>query len=405
MTQYSYRAVLARTGETKAGVIDATSQVAALDALRHMGLLPLETKEWRVGIAAPRPQRSGAASRKAATNVIGELAVLVEAGLPLDRALAVLIEHMTQPAIKAAFATVRERVKSGASLARAFQEGQPLFPPMAAALAEAGEASGKLGLALKRLAGTLEHAEALREKVTSALIYPVMLLCVAFGVILIMLLLVIPQFETMFSEIGGKLPLATMVLISISQFLRSYGVVVLAAILGLLFAVRYYLRRPSARARLDRAILRLPLFGDLVVRTETARFARTLATLIDSGVPVVSALGIARRVIANSHMGDAVRRAAEDVKEGGSLARKLAATGVFPSLALSFLRTGEETAQLGLMLDRLADVLDREVQTATQRILAVMTPAITVFLGITVAGIIACIMSAILGINDLAVQS
>jgi len=185
---------------------------------------------------------------------------------------------------------------------------------------------------------------------------------------------------------------------------RHYGLFALAALFLLWFILRQWLRRPAVRGAFDRTVLRLPLLGELVRAVETARFSRTLASLVDSGVPLVTALGIARRVIANRHMADAVGRVAEEVRDGGGLTRPLAASGVFPPLALSFLRTGEETARLAFMLGQLADTLERDVRNTTQRLIAVMTPAVTIFLGLTVAGIIACIMSAILGVNDLALQ-
>lgn len=403
MTQYRYRAVFARTGELKLGVIDGASKDAAFDALRRSGLMPLEASE-ETKAAGSSKLRLNASAQKGVTNAIGELAVLLDSGLPLDRSLGVVTEHIAIPALKAAFVELREQVKVGMPLAKAMQVTPGLFSPMACALAEAGEASGQLGTSLTRLAETMNRAAALRETVSSALVYPTMLLVIAGGVILLMLLFVVPQFEDMFAELGGKLPAATQFILGLSHLVRSYGLFALAGVLLFGFALRQWLRQPTARGALDKAILRLPLLGPLVKAVETARFSRTLASLVDNGVPLVSALGIARRVIANSYMAAAVERVAEEVREGGGLTRPLAASGVFPPLALSFLRTGEETARLAFMLGQLADTLERDVRNTTQRLIALMTPAVTIVLGLTVAGIIACIMSAILGINDLALQ-
>ncbi|HEY4078736.1 MAG TPA: type II secretion system F family protein [Rhizomicrobium sp.] len=403
MTQYRYRAVLARTGEVKLGTVEGASRAAVFDTLRRSGFLPIDAVEGSSAVKR-RPQVTTSAARKALPNVIGELSVLLGAGLPLDRALGIVVDHAAQPQLKSAFAALREQVKAGVPLARAMEDAGGFFSPMTCALTEAGEASGRLGPTLARLAEALERAEGMRQTVTSALVYPAMLLVVAIAVILVMLLLVIPQFEGVISDLGGKVPFATAMVLGVSRFVRAYGLVMLLGLIGLALFTRQALRQPLVRESFDRIVLRVPLLGDLVTRAETARFARTLAGLVDSGVPLVHALGIARRTLSNSRMAAAVSRIAEEVKEGGSLARPFAASGVFPPLAVSFLRTGEETAQFGLMLGRLADVLDRDVRLATQRMMAVMTPVITVVLGMLVAGIIASVMSAILGINDLALQ-
>lgn len=405
MTQFHYRAVVMQTGQMKTGTMEAASQAAVLDQLRRSGLIALEAKAGTGEKKKSLPVRADASARKAMTKVLGELAVLMGAGLALDRALALQVEHAGSPAVRAGLMRLREQLKGGASLARAMRDEPALFTPMAAAMAEAGEASGKLDMTLARLAETMERAEALREAITSAMVYPVMLLCVASGVILIMLLFVIPQFEGVFADLGGKLPFATQMILSLSRFVRQYGVIMLAAVIGLAAAGRLWLAQAPVRKAMDRLFLRAPHLGSLIISSETARFARTLASLVGSGVPLVAALAIARRVVSNSHIGEALERAAEEVKEGSGLAKPLAASKIFPPLVLSFLRTGEETANLALMLERLADVLDREVRLKTQRLLAVATPAITVLMGITVAGIVVSIISAILGINDLAVQS
>jgi general secretion pathway protein F len=408
MARFRYRAVVAATGEVKADVTEAPSAEMALSLLRGKGLLPIEMAESRAegspGAPSPRPGRLPAAARKAQPHAVQELAVLLGAGLPLDRALSIVVEHVPQPALRAALAGLRERVKAGSPLSQAMIEAGGAFPPLVSALTEAGEASGRLEDSLGRAAEALERAEALRQTIVSAMVYPVILLTVALGVILVMLLVVVPQFETMLSNLGGNLPPATALLMAVSRATRDWGVVVLAGVvIGGGLALRM-LRRPAVRTAWDRVVLRVPLFGPLIACAETARLARTLGSLVTSGVPLPSALAIAGRALDNTHMAAALGRVATAVTEGGGISAHLAATGVFPRVALSFLRTGEETAQLGPMLGRLADVLDRDVRSATQRLIAVMTPLITVVLGLAVAGIIAAIFSAILGINDLAIQ-
>ena len=227
-------------------------------------------------------------------------------------------------------------------------------------------------------------------------------MAVAGGVILVMLLVVVPQFETLFEGAQGRLPLATRLVMGASRAVRAYGPAGAGALIIGGVAFRQWLSRPAARLGFDRMVLDLPRIGPLIADAETAAFARTLGSLVDGGVPLPTALGIAQKSVSNSHMAAAIARVTAGLKEGGGLSGPLAASGVFPPMALSFLRTGEETARLGLMLTRLADVLDRAVRSTIERLIGIITPAITVAMGAVVAAVIASIMSAILGFNDLA---
>jgi general secretion pathway protein F len=400
---YRYRAATP-SGSVRTGALEGESREDVIAQLRRLGLLPIETAP-ATGAARPDATvRANGQTRQAVVNAIGELAVLLEAGLALDRALAVCVDNIPNAGVKAAFAKIHARVKEGATLSSAMSEAKGLFPPMASAMCEAGEADGRLGAALARLAESLDRAEALRQTVISSLVYPAMLMIVAISVVLVMLLVVVPQFEGLFEGAHGKLPLATRVVMGASEGVRHYGLIGLGAIVVTGFALRQWLQRPSVRLAFDRGVLRVPQLGPLIVNAETAAFARTLGSLVDGGVPLPTALGIAERSVSNSHMAGAIAKVAAGLKQGGGLSGPLAASGVFPPMALSFLRTGEETAQLGLMLGRLADVLDRAVRSTIQRLIGILTPAITVFMGAMVATTIASIMSAILGFNDLALS-
>jgi general secretion pathway protein F len=400
---YRYRAATP-SGSVRTGALEGDSREDVIVQLRRLGLLPIETAP-ATGAARPDATvRANGQTRQAVVNAIGELAVLLEAGLALDRALAVCVDNILHPGVKAAFAKIHARVKEGATLSSAMTEAKGLFPPMASAMCEAGEADGRLGGALARLAESLDRAEALRQTVISSLIYPAVLMVVATSVVLVMLLVVVPQFEGLFQGAHGKLPLATRIVMGASEGVRAYGLVGLGVLVVAIFAVRQWLRRPSVRLAFDRMVLGLPQLGPLIVNAETAAFARTLGSLVDGGVPLPTALAIAERSVSNTHMAGAIAKVVAGLKEGGGLSGPLAASGVFPPMALSFLRTGEETAQLGLMLGRLADVLDRAVRSTIQRLIGILTPAITVVMGAMVATTIASIMSAILGFNDLALS-
>lgn len=403
MATYRYRAATAG-GQLKSGVLEGTSRADAIERIKRLGLMPIETVETSTKTKGDEKKlRLNTATRRGIVNAIGELAVLLSAGLPLDRALAVVVENLSRPSVKTVFAKLRDRVRQGASLARAMTESNGAFSPMASAMAEAGEASGKLDESLSRLGETMERAENLRQTIVSSMVYPVMLMVIASSVILIMLLFVVPQFEDLFQDTGAKLPVMTQVIMGASHMVKYYGVYAAGFIAIAVFLLYRWVQQPSVRRLVDRQVLRLPIIGSIVRNAETARFARTLGSLIDGGVPLAAALAIAQRSLANTHMHDAVEKVSTGLRQGGGLSTPLAQTALFPPMAISFLRTGEETAQLGLMLSRLADVLDRDVRTAIARLITIMTPVITVTMAALVGTIIASIMSAILGFNDLAV--
>lgn len=399
MTAYRYRAVDA-AGAASLGAIDAENHGAALAHLRARGLMPIEVAEARA--QDERRGRVGGAARRAAAKLVGELGVLLGAGLPIDRAFALALDNVEHMPTSVQLAAALREVREGAPFSRALS-GTGLLPPMAQAMIEAGEADGHLAEAMVRLAATLEAREELRRMIIGQAIYPAALLVIAIGVILLMLLFVIPQFDTVFASTPtAKLPAASMAILAASRLTRLYGLyVVLLLGLAVPLAVRAW-RTERVRSGVDRFVLEIPQLGTIIRYAETAQLARTLGVLIQGGVDLPVALAMARRSINNHHMGQAVDRAAILLREGGGLTAPLAATGVLPRLAIGFLRTGEETSRLGPMLDKLAVVLDREVRLRIERLVAVLTPAITVLLGGIVAAVIASIMTAILGFNDLA---
>lgn len=399
VTAFRYRVVSAAGGAPVSGEVQAASAAEAVQALRARGQFVVSLEPGQA--AAERPARR--VSGQIELQLIGELAVLLKAGLPLDRALALAIDNIEDPAASRALAGLLQTVREGAPLSRAMLDHPALFSPADSAMAEAGEASGRLGDALERLAVMLKQAANLRRTIISALIYPAALLVIAVGVIALMLLFVVPQFETMLATAQGELPWATVMIMALSRALREWWPALLAFAAILVLALMRLRHSPALRRSFDRTVLALPLVGELVRRIETARFAHTLGALVEGGVPLPQAMALARRTVGNSVMGEALDSVVATLREGGGLAGPLAQTGVLPRMAVAFLRTGEEASQLALMLSRLAEVLDADVQMRLERLVAVLTPAITVILGASVAGIIAAVMSAILGFNELAV--
>lgn len=404
MPRFRYRAMQA-DGSMTTGHVDAAHADAATQSLRRAGVRPVEIAPDEPASGAASRPRTSAAARAAARTLIAELAVLLRAGLPLDRAMGLAITNIPDTAQQAPFAELLLAVREGTPLSRAMATRPDLFTPVAIAMTEAGEANGKLAPALSRLSDMLEASEDLRRLIGTSMIYPIALCIIAVGVVALMLLFVVPQFESLFASAADRLPPASRAVMGASRFVRDHGLLLLLGLFAMGLGGRAALRAPGTRARVDAAMLHVPQLGDLIRFIETARFARTLGVLIEGEVALPAAVTLAQRTIANGSIGGAVERVANGIREGGGLTTPLAAAGVFPKIAIGFLRTGEETSQLGPMLHRLADVLDRDVKVRLQRMIGIATPVITVVLGVSVAAIIAAIMSAIIGFNDLAVTS
>jgi len=402
MPSFQYRVALA-DGSIGTGTIDASDQTQAMLSLRQSGARPIELRLAATNNAAVSG-RPNAKTRAAVTGLVGELAVLLNAGLPLDRSLSLAIGNVQDQFAAGQFAEMLAEVREGIPLSEAMAR-RAIFPPAAAAMTEAGEANGQLGLALQRLAKMLEEAEALRRLIGNAMIYPVSLGVIAVGVILLMLLFVIPQFESLFGQQQDRLPAASAFILGASRFVRSWGWWMLAGLALFMVVARQWIAQPVARRAIDRTLLAVPMVGELVRYADIARFARSLGVLVEGQVALPKALALARRTVTNTQIGIAIEAVSDGVRQGGGLAQPLLATGVLPHVAAGFIRTGEETSQLGPMLSKLADVLDRDVKIRLERLIGILTPAITILLGTTVAAIIASIMSAIIGFNELAIST
>lgn len=405
MPRYQYEAVDA-SGEVVRDELDAATLDAAITRLRDQGLLPLAVNEakggfLRGGFGQPLFSKRRTLSRKAIALLTQQLASLLHAGMPLDRALSILIGVTEDPQLKPVLVRVQEKVRGGSSLADAL-EVQGVFSRFYLNMIRAGEAGGALDAVLKRLSEFLERSRALRETVSSALIYPIILLSVSALAVIILLTFVVPQFQRLFADAGKALPLATQIVIAAGNGFRYYWWVGLILILLLVAVMRQQLSHPESRARWDDWFLRLPLFGDLIAKVETARLSRTLGTLLGNGVSLLNALTIVRETLGNQVLANALGEVAEHVKTGRGLADPLLDAERFPKLAVQMIRVGEETGQLQEMLLQVADTYDDEVQTAVKRMLTLLEPALILGLGVVIAGIIMSILVAILSLNELA---
>ena len=402
MASFRYKAVAA-DGSVTTGLVDATSDADAVAQIRRLGHLPLVASRagsdgWRKLLPARAARKPSAALLAFVTQ---ELAALLSARLPLDRALAILIELDETAVLRAPFAAALSAVRGGASLADAL-DATGVFPKSYVTVVRAGEHGAKLEVTLKRLADYLARASAVREAVLSAATYPIILLCTAVLSVVFVMTFVLPQFAPLFEQSGKALPWPTVVAMATGAFLRSYWwlLVVLGAV-GFL-ALRRLAQQPHFQRARDRWLLRLPVIGELVLKTQTERFSRMLGTLLQNAVALPQALLIARDTLTNTVVADAVSEVVARLKEGDALSARLRQSGVFPPLAVDMIRVGEETGTLDDMLLKQADLFEHDVRHNVERLLALAVPAMTIAMGLIVAGLIASVLVAILSINDLA---
>ena len=407
MPLYAYRAV-SPAGEVSAGELDAANESEIVDRLRDQGMMPMQVAPATAAgtaAAAPRARRRWfAAKRVSRDNLLAmtrELATLLRAGLPLDRALQILIDLAPTPPVAALLQGIRDDVRGGKALSQALDERREVFSRFYVNIVRAGEAGGALGVVLQRMADTMERNKELRESVRSALIYPTILVCVAVTSVMVLLVYVVPQFEQMFSQAGKALPLPTAVVIFVGNGIRRYWWAIVG---GVFLAVGWFRRRgrtPRVRRIRDARLLRAPLLGDVIAKLEVARFARTLSTLLGNGVTLLAGLSIVKETMTNVVLGGALDGVVAKLREGKGFGRPLSETGVYPRLATQMILVGEESGRLEEMLARVADVYDREVQVAIKRFLSILEPVLILSLAVLVGGIVFSILLGVMGMNDL----
>jgi len=392
-------------GQTVRGTMDAASEAEVVARLQRQGSIPMRAEAAGAGRFADLLHRDigrRGMGRQDVANLTRELSIMLGAGQDLDRSLRFLVDTAPNPRVRATVESLRKTVRDGGSLAGALAEHPGSFPRIYVGLVRAGEAGGTLAPTLERLADLLERERSLASTITSAMIYPGLLLLVAIGSITLLLTQVLPQFVPLFEQNGAALPRPTQLLIATGDAVSAYGIYALLAIIALVLAARQTLRRPRPRLLMDRLLLRLPVVGGLTREIVAARFTRTLGTLLNNGVPLIAALGIVQDAIGNLAGVAAVERATVSAKGGAGLSRPLEESGVFPARTVYLLRLGEETAQLGPMALRAAEIHEEKTRLGVQRLVALLVPAITVAMGAVIAAIVASLLLAMLGLNDLA---
>ena len=403
MASFKYKALNA-AGKTVEGVIEQPTVDLAAHALAGEGLMVLSLEEGKASKASGKRKAAGKGRRKGSASdrllpFTRELSVMLTSGLPLDRSLAILAGMGDEASVRLVN-QLRDDLRSGKSFAEALSEHKE-FSPFYVNMIRAGEASGTLEGTLVRMTEYLERAKALRKMIVSALTYPVILFSVAVFSLVFLLAYVVPSFADLFADMGGSLPGPTRLVMQMGDFMASWWWLVLGLLGGLYWLGKQRFADEGFRQKFDARVLDWPLVGELVSNIEMTRFSRTLGVLLHGGVPLVAGLGIAQATVSNRTLRAELDTAVGALREGRSLSASLLEGGKFPELALHMLQVGEETGRLEEMLLKVAELYEDEVGTVTQRLLALLEPALILGLGVLIAGIIVSILLGILGVNEL----
>jgi general secretion pathway protein F len=391
------------SGKERKGILEGDTPRHIRQLLREQQLLPVAVAE--VAQKEAKRQHSFNLARRVSSADLAlftrQLATLVRAGLPLEESLLAVSQQTEKPRVQSIILGVRARVMEGHTLASGFAEFPRIFPEIYRSTVSAGEQAGHLDNVLERLADYTEGRDQLRQKVLAAMLYPIVLTVICFGIVSALLVYVVPQVVSVFEASKAKLPVVTQLLILTSAFLRSWGIYLLIAGILVVVGFRRWLRQPAARTRFHRLLLRLPLIGRLTRGFNTARFTRTFSILSASSVPVLEALRIAGEVVTNLPMRDAVAEAAARVREGAPIGRSLAASRLFPPMTIHLISSGESSGQLETMLERAAISQERELDGLLAALVGLLGPVLIIVMGLFVMGIVFAMLLPIFQMNQL----
>jgi type II secretion system protein F len=407
MTTYSYKASDS-SGKIVTGVLEADEEKKVVAELQTLGLIPIRIapakgngKRLGSNVSAQFLSLFNGVSSKDVMVFTQDLATLLEAGLPVDRALSLLIESAVKERFKMVLNDILKTVQGGGYLSDALAKHPRAFTSFYVSMVRAGEAGGVLEAVLSRLGEFLESAQELKDYIKSAMVYPVFLVGVGGVSIIILLTFVIPKFSIIFSDMGQAIPLSTQFLLGISQVLQSYWWAILIVLGAGYFFIRKYLKTPAGRLKFDRKKMKFPVVGDLIKKIEVARFARTLGTLTKSGVPILQALMLVKDILENKVVSAAMENVYARVKEGDRLSKPLRDTGIFPPLAIQMITVGEETGRLDRMLLRVAESYEKMVRNTVKRLISLLEPAMILFMGLVVGFVVVSMLMAVFSMNEM----
>jgi general secretion pathway protein F len=401
---YEYRALNA-SGRTVKGIVDADSSRAARLKLRRNGIFPIELHEEADAQSEKRELDVLRFLRRVKLQevaiMVRQLSTLLSAGLPLVESLTAVIEQVPNPALKKIVTQVRERVNEGSTLADAFAQHPRIFSALFVNMTRAGERSGALEIVLERLADFTENQVAFRHKISAAMVYPILMTFVGIGVLGFLLGYVIPTVTQIFADLKQTLPLPTLILMTISDGLRRYWWVAVVVLALVLLGIDRYSRTETGRLVLDRIKLKAPIFGPLALKIAIARFTRTLAILLKSGVPVLTSMDIVKNVVNNRVLEHVIEDARDNIREGQDIAPPLRRSQLFPPLATHMIAVGEKSGKLEDMLLRVADAFETDVETTVQGLTALIEPLMILLMGSVVGFIALSILLPIFQINQI----
>jgi type IV pilus assembly protein PilC len=421
MPRYAYVALDTR-GQESTGLVDAGSTNEAIGELRRAGYFPTHVYEEGATAAvttktARQKTREPRAERKAGSkNIVlfqrktvkpkvlmiftRQLATLIDAGLPLLRGLNVLAKQERDSVLKGTINKLGDSVQGGSTFSEGLAQHPRIFNDLYVNMVKAGELGGVLEVVLTRLAEFQEKAQKIKNKVVVAMVYPIVVLVLALGIMTFLLVFIVPRFQAIFHDMLGDkpLPAITLFVIAISEFMQNHWTILLGAVVVIIVGYKISARTAPGRAVLDRVKLRMPLFGDLIRKTSISRFSRTLGTLVTSGVPILQALTITRETAGNSVIAHAISQVHDSVKEGESITLPLETSGAFPPMVISMIDVGEETGQLPEMLLKIAEVYDDEVDNSVAAITSLLEPIMIVFLAVVVGTIVIALFMPLISI-------
>jgi len=374
-------------GVVKKGEMEAPSETAIRIHLRQQNIIPTSISSKAKEITLPLPFKKKVQQRSVAI-FTRQLATMIDAGLPLVQSLEVLSSQQEHKVFKNIIREIREDVEGGSTFAGALKKHPTAFNELYTNLVIAGEEGGILDTILNRLAAYIEKAEALKKKVKSALIYPATIVFVAIAVVMILMIFVIPVFETMFKSAGNALPLPTMIVVTISKIIKKYVLFFIPMVIVLLFLFKRYYKTENGKAVVDRLLLKLPVFGPLFRKIAVARFSRTLGTLVSSGVPILDGLSIVSRTSGNKAIETAIMNARASIREGETIAEPLSRSGHFPPMVIQMIAVGESTGALDSMLSKIAEFYEDEVDVAVSNLTSLLEPLLMMFLGVVIGGVV-----------------
>ena len=399
MPGFSYVAVDKR-GKEKRGSLEAETRERALEQLKAEGLIPVSVREQ----GALNKEIDFSIGKKVKPRDLSvfcrQFVSITQAGVPMKEALQMLSEQTENKWLKRAISEVLLNVEKGNTLADSMRSQSDIFPPMLVNMVEAGEQSGSLEMAFSRMAVHFEKEAKLKATIKKATIYPIILVIAAIGVIAVMLLFVIPIFIDMFADLDIEMPALTMFVMNSSKWMTSHWYVVLAIIVGVVAAYKLIYRTTQGRLTIDRIKMKMPLFGKLTVKTACSQFARTMSTLLMSGISTIDALETTSKIVNNIHYTNAMLKAREEVMKGIPLSEPLEASGIFPPMVYHMTGIGEETGNVEEMLEKMADYYDEEVEMTTQSVLAAMEPIIILFMALIIGTLVIAVIWPIKSMYD-----